>query len=144
MNNMLAISEPLNIAIHLCTYLTTTGDKLMPSRKIAEMFDFSMNSFAKVVTPLVRGGVLESSRGKYGGIRLKKPANKISVTELHELVSEIDENPCLLSSRICPGGKCTFGKWLKEENKRIADNLRQTTIQEIIETLTLKLPKVEK
>jgi Rrf2 family transcriptional regulator, nitric oxide-sensitive transcriptional repressor len=141
MNNMLAITEALNIALHLCVRLSTTGDKLYSSRKIAEEFDFSMNSLAKVVQRLVKGGVLDSSRGKYGGIRLKKSADKISVTELNEIVAELDDHPCLLKSHICPGGKCLFGKWLQEENKKIADNLRHTTIQEIAKTLALPPPR---
>jgi len=141
MNNMLAISEATSIAIHLCTRLATTGNELYSSRKIAEEFDFSMNHLAKVVQRLVKGGVLESSRGKYGGIRLKKPADKISVTELNELVAELDDRACLLDRRICPGGKCSFGKWLHVENQKIADSLRNTTIKEIAESLTLPPPR---
>jgi Rrf2 family transcriptional regulator, nitric oxide-sensitive transcriptional repressor len=141
MNNMLAITEATSIAIHLCAKLTTTGTELYSSRKIAEEFDFSMNHLAKVVQRLVKGGVLESSRGKYGGIRLKKPADKISVTELNELVAELHDRACLLDRRICPGGKCSFGKWLQLENQKIADSLRKTTIKEIAESLTLKPPR---
>jgi Rrf2 family transcriptional regulator, nitric oxide-sensitive transcriptional repressor len=141
MNNMLAITEATSIAIHLCAKLTTTGTELYSSRKIAEEFDFSMTHLAKVVQRLVKGGVLESSRGKYGGIRLKKPADKISVTELNELVAELDDRACLLDRRICPGGKCSFGKWLQLENQKIADSLRKTTIKEIAESLTLKSPR---
>ena len=141
MNNMLAISEATSIAIHLCARLTTTGNELYSSRKIADEFDFSMNSLAKVVQRLVKAGILESSRGKYGGIRLKKPANQISVTELNELVAELDDRGCLLSRRICPGCKCSFGKWLHVENQKIADSLRNTTIQEISDSLKLKPPR---
>jgi Rrf2 family protein len=141
MNNMLAITEATSIAIHLCARLTTTGTELYSSRKIAEEFNFSMNHLAKVVQRLVKGGVLESSRGKYGGIRLKKPADKISVTELNELVAELDDRGCLLDRRVCPGCKCSFGKWLQVENQKIADNLRNTTIKEIADSLTLNPPK---
>lgn len=138
MNNMLAISEATSIALHLCTRLTTTGNELYSSRKIAEEFDFSMNHLAKVVQKLVKAGILESSRGKFGGIRLKKPADQISVTELNELLAEIEDKGCLLNNRICPGCKCSFGKWLQLENQKIAESLRKTTIKEIAESLTLK------
>jgi Rrf2 family transcriptional regulator, nitric oxide-sensitive transcriptional repressor len=141
MNNMLAISEATSIAIHLCTRLSTTGTELYSSRKIAEEFDFSMNHLAKVVQRLVKAGILESSRGKYGGIRLKKPVDQISVTELNELLAELDDQGCLLNNRICPGGKCTFGKWLQLENQKIADNLRKTTIKEIGDSLALPPPR---
>lgn len=141
MNNMLAISEATSIAIHLCTRLTTTGTELYSSRKIAEEYDFSMNHLAKVVQRLVKAGVLESSRGKFGGIRLKKPADQISVTELNEILAEPDDRGCLLDRRICPGCKCSFGKWLQSENKKIADSLRSTTIKDISESLALKPPR---
>jgi Rrf2 family protein len=141
MNNMLAISEATSIALHLCARLTTTGTELYSSRKIAEEFDFSMNHLAKVVQKLVKAGILESSRGKFGGIRLKKPADQISVTELNELLAEFDDKGCLLNSRVCPGCKCSFGKWLHLENQKIADSLRKTNIKEIADSLTLKPPR---
>jgi Rrf2 family nitric oxide-sensitive transcriptional repressor len=135
MNNLLAISEATNIAIHLCVRLTTTGSKLCSTRKIAEEFDFSVNHLAKVVRKLVLGGVLESFRGKVGGIRLLKPQDQITVAELNDLVSEFEEGGCLLSRRVCTGCKCTFGRWLSQENKSIEENLRKTTIKEIADSL---------
>jgi len=135
MNNLLAISEATNIAIHLCVRLSATGPQLYSTRKIAEEFDFSINHLAKVVRKLVLGGVLESFRGKVGGIRLLKPQEQITVAELNDLVSEFEEGGCLLSSRVCPGYKCTFGRWLSQENKTIEENLRKTTIKEIADSL---------
>jgi hypothetical protein len=50
-------------------------------------------------------------------------------------VTELDDNPCLLSRHICTGGKCTFGRWLSLENKKIEESLRNATIKEIVESL---------
>jgi Rrf2 family protein len=122
----------------LCVRLATTGPKFYSTRKVAEEFDFSINHLAKVVQKLVKAGILESSRGKMGGVRLRKPQDQITLAELNESVSELEEGGCLLSRRVCTGCNCAFGRWLSAENQKIEENLRKMTIKEIAASIGLK------
>ena len=76
MINMLAISEATSIAVHLCVRLTQTGDDFFSTRKVAEELDLSVHHLAKVVQKLVKAGILESSRGSQGGVKLRKGERK--------------------------------------------------------------------
>lgn len=138
MINMLAITEATSIAIHLCVRLTQTGDEFYSTRKVAEEFDMSVHHLAKVVQKLVKAGILESSRGGQGGVRLLKSKEELSVADLNTAVVDLEKGGCLLSQKVCTGCKCSFGKWINAENTKIQESLRKTTIQEIADSLSDK------
>lgn len=135
MISMLAITEATSIAIHLCVRLTQTGEKFYSTRKVAEEFDLSVHHLAKVVQKLVKAGILESSRGGQGGVRLLKSQKKLSVFDLNMAVVELEKGGCLLSPTICTGCKCSFGKWMAEMNENIKTVLQHSTINEIADSL---------
>ncbi|MEI7945719.1 MAG: Rrf2 family transcriptional regulator [bacterium] len=135
MINMLAFTEATSIAIHLCVRLTQTGDVFYSTRKVAEEFDMSVHHLAKVVQKLVKAGILESSRGGQGGVRLIKSQEELSVADLNAAVVELEKGGCLLSQKVCTGCKCAFGKWIHAENSKIQEMLQKTTIKEIADSL---------
>lgn len=137
MINMLAISEATSIAVHLCVRLTQTGEDFYSTRKVAEELDMSVHHLAKVVQKLVKAGILESSRGSQGGVKLRDGKENISVAELNGAVVELERGGCLLSQKVCTGCKCSFGKWMAEESSKIETVLRKTTIQEIAASMPL-------
>ena len=137
MINMLAITEATSIAIHLCVRLTQTGPAYYSTSKVAEEFDLSVHHLAKVVQKLVKAGIIESSRGSQGGVKLIKAMEDISVADLNAAVVELEKGGCLLSQEVCTGCKCTFGKWIHEENTKIQEILQKTTIKEIADSLNV-------
>ncbi len=62
------------------------GHGCMRASSIASHFKLPAAYAAKVMTQLVRAGVLQSDRGPRGGFRLARPANTISVLEIVEAV----------------------------------------------------------
>ena len=138
MINMLAITEATSIAIHLCVRLTQTGTAYYSTHKVAEEFDLSVHHLAKVVQKLVKAGIIESSRGGQGGVRLLQSKEKLSVADLNAAVVELEKGGCLLSQKVCTGCKCSLGKWIHEENTKIQEALQKTTIHEIAASLNIK------
>jgi Rrf2 family protein len=105
---------------------------------VAEEFDLSVHHLAKVVQKLVKAGIIESSRGGQGGVKLIKAKENISVADLNAAVVDLEKGGCLLSQKVCTGCKCAFGKWIHAENSKIQEILQKTTIKEIADSLNVR------
>ena len=67
-------------AMRVLLYVGAQDDaRLSPISEISRAYGISQNHLMKVVNDLVNAGYLESVRGRFGGIRLAKPAAEINV-----------------------------------------------------------------
>lgn len=66
-------------AMRVLTYLGTRQDRVCSIAEIARGYGISQNHLMKVVHDLRKAGYVESSRGRFGGIRLARPADQINV-----------------------------------------------------------------
>jgi len=69
-------------AIRVLLYLARPTEQLCSIAEIARAYGISQNHLMKVVSDLVNAGYLESVRGRYGGIRLARPAAQINIGAL--------------------------------------------------------------
>ena len=68
--------------LRVLMYLALEPTKLATIPEIAAAYGISENHLMKVVHQLARSGVVESLRGKGGGIRLARPADEIQLGEI--------------------------------------------------------------
>ena len=68
---------------------------------VAKHFDIPRNHLVKIIHQLGKLGYVETIRGKGGGIRLARPASKISLREIVEAMEEKLE-PVNCSKPSCP------------------------------------------
>jgi Rrf2 family nitric oxide-sensitive transcriptional repressor len=66
-------------ALRVLLYLAAHPDRLCSIGEIARAHGVSQNHLMKVVNDLVSAGFLESARGRFGGVRLKRPPQEINV-----------------------------------------------------------------
>ena len=66
-------------ALRVLIYLGTRPDALCSIAEISRAYDISQNHLMKVVNDLVNAGYLASTRGRFGGIKLARPAVEINV-----------------------------------------------------------------
>jgi len=64
-------------SLRVLMYLALDPDRLATIQAIAEAYDISENHLMKVVHHLAKSGMVESLRGKGGGIRLAIPPGQI-------------------------------------------------------------------
>ena len=97
------LSKFTDYALRTCLYLGVNQDRLVPISEVSSAHAISRNNLMKIVNQLVNGQVIESGRGRYGGIKLTNPPNETSVGQIVRLM-EGDERLVDCSDCILAGG----------------------------------------
>lgn len=87
-----------DIGLRVLIYLTGTTDRTAPVTvaEVAKQFDIPINHLVKVVGHLARAGLIEATRGRNGGIRLRAdPATLMVGAVLRELEGDVDLADCV-------------------------------------------------
>lgn len=97
------LSETLKHAILAMVYLATHEDEQVMVSKIAEDYDIPKYYLAKIVRTLSKHQLINSSRGRNGGIKLNKPPSEIKIIDI---IQAIEGPPppnemCLFGLDIC-------------------------------------------
>ena len=145
--------------LRVLIYLALNQDRLATIQSIAESYGISENHLMKVVHHLSKTGVIESVRGKGGGIRLARPADSIHLgavirsaegdVPIVECMGE--DNHCRIT-RSCTLAGILSGAFenlyayldrytLADLTKRPAPLLRQLNIQPLVQVPLRAAPK---
>lgn len=97
------LTQHTDYAMRVLIFTAANSDSLVNISTIANTYHISKSHLMKVVTALVKGGFLDSIRGKGGGLKLAKPPENITVgavvrhMEPMQLVECMgDNNQCLI------------------------------------------------
>lgn len=100
---MLRITRQTDYAILLLTFLSERSDDApVTSRELSEWSRLSVPMVAKILTPLAKGGVVDSVRGAKGGYRLARPSSQITIAD----VIGILEGPIGMTACVAEPGTC--------------------------------------
>jgi Rrf2 family nitric oxide-sensitive transcriptional repressor len=69
-------------AFRVLMFAHAAGDRLVTIDEMADTYSISRAHLMKVVNKLTRAGYLIPVRGRYGGLRLAKPASEINLGEV--------------------------------------------------------------
>lgn len=97
-----------NIAMRALMYCAVNPGQIVRKSEIAEACNASENHLAQVVNQLARLGILNTLRGRGGGITLNKPAEEVSVGSLFRaLEGGLPLAECFTDARnTCPIADC--------------------------------------
>lgn len=105
----------------------------VPTRRIAEASDVPYPLLAKILLHLNRAGLVESLRGKRGGIRLARPATDIAVRDVVialDGAGVLSDCPLYLDACTCER-ECELHAIWKPARDAVVDFLEQTSIQDV-------------
>ncbi|NLJ93517.1 MAG: Rrf2 family transcriptional regulator [Aeromonadales bacterium] len=114
-------------------YLATLpADKLTSVAQVATLYSVSRNHLVKVVNQLAREGYIKAIRGKNGGIKLGRPAQKINVGEvIRSLEGNLDGIDC--GSPACYLVRvCRLKSALKEAMDAFISVMEEYTLADLI------------
>jgi len=107
----------------------------MPLNDIAKRQDISLKYLEHLVPPLVQAGIVSSTRGPRGGIRMLRQPKDINLGELYEIYEggKAVVN-CLYDRDACPRvGYCRTHPLWREVNDAILGVFRSKSLADLIE-----------
>lgn len=75
-------------ALRLLMYLALRGEALATIQEVADAYGISKNHLMKIASHLGRYGLVETVRGRSGGLRLGKPAAEIGLGDTVRLMED--------------------------------------------------------
>ncbi len=87
---------------------------------------------AKVLQWLGKVGLTDSATGRYGGFRLAKPADELTLLEICEAIEgPLSEPGCLLGRSVCDMKGCLLSELIQSIGQQLEEFLTRTTLAEL-------------
>ncbi len=129
---MFQFSEALAIGLHAIAYIKDSQGKRVLIKDMAREMGVSAHHLSKVVNRLVKAGILESARGRNGGITLSKDSGDKRILEIYEAIEgSIVPRVCLFKNPVCRTGSCILGDLLKDSVAMFMGYLSNTRISDL-------------
>ncbi len=128
------LSKQTNYAVRALIYCAASEGRLCRIREIGAAFGVSEMFLFKILVPVARSGLLETVRGRNGGVRLGRPAAKIRIMDVLRVTEEdFDLSECLRERCAhCPlGTSCVYETALGEAMRAFAGILERYTIADL-------------
>lgn len=130
---MIRLNLSTDYALRTLLYLAGNPERQSSCREVAEFYAISGDHISKVVQHLAHAGMVRAGRGRGGGLRLGRPAERITVGEVVELF----EGPvalleCVSHEGVCriqPG--CRLRALLDDAGARLMAELRAVTLADL-------------
>jgi Rrf2 family protein len=135
------LSQTAEYALRTVLFLGEHQDRaLVRVGELAESLDIPQNYLSKTLHQLARAGVLASSRGKLGGFRLARPADRISLAEVvAPFHGPTATRSCLLGRAVCSDqSPCAAHARWKEVSERVSAFFGETTVAELLGSRTAR------
>ena len=109
-------------------------DRITPVTELVKELGMPRPFMRKILQKLNAAKLLISQKGKGGGFRLAKPADRIFITEVMEIFQgPFKINDCMFKRKICPNRKgCFLRKKLEAIEEYAVAQLKGVTIKEIL------------
>ncbi len=129
------LTRQTNYAMRILMYCAANDGRLSRIPEIASAYTVSELFLFKILQPLVEAGLVETVRGRNGGVRLGRPAEDISlfdvvrVTEENFAMAECFEN----DATECPlVDSCALNAALREALNAFFEVLMRHTIADLV------------
>jgi Rrf2 family protein len=132
---MLRLSKKTDYALMAMKHLASDPrHRAASAREIAESHDIPIELMAKVLTRLVRSGLLVSHQGVHGGYELAQPPEATSVAAVLEAIDgPLTMTACTDGNHECDQfSKCNVRDPLRRIRDRIAAVLAECSILELV------------
>ncbi|NDP48152.1 MAG: Rrf2 family transcriptional regulator [Sulfuriferula multivorans] len=128
------LTKHTDYAFRVLIYLASMPeDRISTVQEIAEQFDISRSHIMKIVHKLAGAGLIHTSRGQHGGIKLGKPMEKIDLRSVIELMEatlapvNCDDPVCIIKKN------CTLKNILFDAQRQFLEHVEHYTLADLAE-----------
>lgn len=128
------LTKQANYAVRTLVYCTVNAPRQSRVNEIARAYNISELSLFKFIKPLVDNGLIETERGRHGGLKLARPASDITMAEVIRISEEsFVLAECFESGDVkCPlAGNCDTNAVLAEALAAFFAVLEKYTIEDL-------------
>jgi Rrf2 family iron-responsive transcriptional regulator len=128
------LTRQTNYAMRILMYCAANNDRLSRIPEIASAYSVSELFLFKILQPLVEHGLVETVRGRNGGVRLGRPAEQISLFDVVRVTEEsFAMAECFESDSDCPlVDSCALNSALREALNAFFEVLGRHTIADLV------------
>ncbi|MGP4038526.1 Rrf2 family transcriptional regulator [Gracilibacillus sp. D59] len=126
-------SRATNYALHTMAYLTLTPKgKSVGVDQLAKIQNLSPTYLSKILTKLVKAGLIESTPGVKGGYSIVRHSREISFLDvIHAIEGETTLFSCSLEHEDNKNGECLIENVMIEAERKMKDDLDNKYIIDI-------------
>ncbi|MFB6363465.1 Rrf2 family transcriptional regulator [Paenibacillus elgii] len=130
-------SKATNYALHTMLYLAMgTKNKLIGVQELAERQKVSPTYLSKILTKLVKEGMINSTSGVNGGYSLSQNWEDISILNIiHAIEGKSSLFDCCLDSH----SECVIKKVMLSTEEKMEEELKSQKISDLIKKMSVNL-----
>jgi Rrf2 family protein len=126
-------SQATNYALHAMLYLMAeTPDKPVSVQILAEKLGVSQTYLSKMLTKLVKAGLITSVSGANGGYRLKRNRDEISFLDV---IHAIEGTSSLFECSFNHGSECLIQQVVIDAERQMEQALKNKKISDLVKQL---------
>jgi Rrf2 family protein len=128
------LSNTSQYAIRILAYMADQKDsKLMSATELAEALCIPYKFLTKIMTELVKVGLVVSIRGREGGYQFEKKTSEIMVSDILDIFNDsIKDEQCVLGIGFCNGMcKCALHDQWMEPKHLLQKMFRESSLKDI-------------
>jgi Rrf2 family iron-responsive transcriptional regulator len=132
---MMRLTKQTNYAIRMLMYCAANDGNLSRIPEIARAYGVSELFLFKILQPLNKAGLVETVRGRNGGVRLPRPADQITLFDIVKVTEDsFAMAECFEAGEIeCPlVDSCGLNAALRKALNAFFEVLQQYTIDDLV------------
>ena len=128
-------TKATNYALHTMSALFDASSvKPVGVQYLAEIQGVSPTYLSKILTRLVKAGMIESVSGANGGYRLSRKKDDITFLDI---IHAIEGNASLFECDFVHGDECTIQAVMREAEEKMESYLKNTKLTDLVKSKTL-------
>ncbi|MBS1958492.1 MAG: Rrf2 family transcriptional regulator [Bdellovibrionales bacterium] len=125
------VDTRFTVSVHMMTSLAYHRQRLLSSELLAEGIKTNASFIRKLVTKLSAAGLVESVRGKSGGIRLAKNPKDVTLDQIYKAV--VDSTLIAVPTK-SPQKSCKVSCGIGSVLCKISDEIEEGTLKQLSKT----------